>query len=628
LLTVLVVAVALAAHGQSAYGSDSPEGAGKMFEAARDGDVEGLKTQHELKVPVNSTNETGRTALMLAALNGHVEAVTFLIAHGANWRAKDSTGQNAKHLALSLQKADVARAIDQASSDVLLNSPDIFLCCAVALGNAAFVRQALEKGANVNAVIRASTIGDRASPVSKRIFGEIEAGELMRKTDPLITPLMLAASGKAGFGGSGHEAHTELLGLLLDKGANPNVTNERGESALDLVAEAPYPAQDKRRSLLEGKGGLRGEAIAAGQEGLVDALIKAVQKTDFDMIQAAISQGADPNYGRQGMFVEQRSALICAIKAGSDKVVDYLLSKGADPNKALTGSDGYDEPGRTPLHYAAMIGTVGMVKTLLEKGAKVDAQNLRQGMTPLMMAAQRTNASEVVDLLIKAGSEANAKNKEGDTPLSLALKGRADGTTIEALVDGGADVDLETTRREIPLMLAAETKSDEIVAILAEKVTKQRSRDFALFSAALKGRASTVELLLKKGADPNAKDSAGRTAMFFANQGKSELVVGALERAGAKDVPRRGPDLSPVDPTKLTRAAWRKVLGPFNFSEGGPTILSEAAFKQKFGNPVQTQQVGDEGIWYYKCSDGICQVVIETAFLQQNKLIIKALNDY
>ncbi|GIT31565.1 MAG: hypothetical protein Ct9H300mP1_36110 [Planctomycetaceae bacterium] len=60
--------------------------------------------------------------------------------------------------------------------------------------------------------------------------------------------------------------------------------------------------------------------------------------------------------------------------------MDFLLSKGAELNART-------EDGSTVLHWAAVVGRVGVVKFLLDKGANVNARN-KDKQTPLELASK------------------------------------------------------------------------------------------------------------------------------------------------------------------------------------------------------------------------------------------------
>lgn len=54
---------------------EAVELAGRLFDMARTGDAAGLASYVDAGVPVNLTNESGDTLVMLAAYHGHADAV-------------------------------------------------------------------------------------------------------------------------------------------------------------------------------------------------------------------------------------------------------------------------------------------------------------------------------------------------------------------------------------------------------------------------------------------------------------------------------------------------------------------------------------------------------------------------
>jgi len=75
-------------------------------------------------------------------------------------------------------------------------------------------------------------------------------------------------------------------------------------------------------------------------------------------------------------------------------------------------------PGSTPLHYAAMMGRVEVMKYMIEKGANINHVN-NTGSTPLH-AGSLNGYGTCMELLIDKGADINFKNKYGYTPLNYA----------------------------------------------------------------------------------------------------------------------------------------------------------------------------------------------------------------
>jgi hypothetical protein len=101
--------------------------------------------------------------------------------------------------------------------------------------------------------------------------------------------------------------------------------------------------------------------------------------------------------------------------------------------------------GCTPLHFAAMGGSMDIASKLLQQGADVDAMEANYE-TPLHFAARADNAL-ICELLANAGAKVDVLNAQGMTPLMVA--GNANAKTACALlvgrcggVSGVADEDL------------------------------------------------------------------------------------------------------------------------------------------------------------------------------------------
>lgn len=88
-----------------------------LFDAARDGNADLLTRSVDAGVPVNLTNSSGDTLLMLAAYHVHADAVTVLLAHGADVERVNDRGQTALGAAVFRQSAPIVTALLDAGAD-------------------------------------------------------------------------------------------------------------------------------------------------------------------------------------------------------------------------------------------------------------------------------------------------------------------------------------------------------------------------------------------------------------------------------------------------------------------------------------------------------------------------------
>lgn len=212
-------------------------------------------------------------------------------------------------------------------------------------------------------------------------------------------------------------------------------------------------------------------------------LAAALAKRDVAALAQAVERGADVN----ARAPDGRTALMVAAGAGDAALVRRLLGAGAQVN-AVNGRGG------TALMYAAVHGDLPTITALLGKGAEVDAR-ASNGWTALMIAS----ASGYVDLaarLIAAGADVNAADIYGWTPL------------MRAIHEGRTDVVRLLVQRARPVLEARDEQDAT-----------------ALHHAAVVGSTESARLLLERGADPGARDRAGRTpAMVATGAGHGALA--------------------------------------------------------------------------------------------------------
>jgi ankyrin repeat protein len=159
----------------------------------------------------------------------------------------------------------------------------------------------------------------------------------------------------------------------------------------------------------------------------------------------------------------------------SIKVMTTLIEYGLDVNEQCICK-------RTALHFASALDDDVIVKLLLQRGANVNLIDY-VGRNALHYALRNSKVNTtIVKLLIDKMIDAEAKDYDGDTPLRLCCrKGHFD-----ALV------------------------------ILLEKGASANAKNCALHDAIFKGNYNCIKGLLDHGADINAVDDFGTTALHAA----------------------------------------------------------------------------------------------------------------
>jgi ankyrin repeat protein len=179
----------------------------------------------------------------------------------------------------------------------------------------------------------------------------------------------------------------------------------------------------------------------------------------------------------------------------------------------------------TPLNYAARDGKVEEARLLLAAGADVEIAEAN-GMRPLLMALLN-NQLAVADLLLEHGADVNADDFWGRTPLFAAVDYRnldmnnrdQDAPTtngvdrepllaiMRKLIERGANVDAQT--REVP-------PSRRWLYSLGDVSWVDFTGQTPFLRAALAGDVAAMRLLLTNGADPNLATPAGTTPLMAA----------------------------------------------------------------------------------------------------------------
>ena len=414
--------------------------------------------------------------LIDAAKRSDVAAVRALVQQGLDVNVRAGDGATALHWAAYRGRADLIQLLIESDAAVNVTND---------LGvTPLWVAASVRGTATVEALLAAGAEPDLVPPTGE-------------------TPLMIAA----------RMGNLEALTQLIAHGADINAaeaargqtalmwaTSQRQPQAAKLLIDAGAGVNDRtvaskrfvQLCCSEYNGDVRGTAWV--DHGGFTALLFAAREGSVESAEYLLAAGANVNdSGADGS-----TALAVAALSGQTAVAELLIEHGADLNAA---GGGY-----APLHATVLRGDLDLAASLLAHGADVNARLTRAtqsrrslndyafdrkliGATPFMVAA-RDGEAAFMRVFAAAGADTSMGLRDGAPPLAVAARGEQHFVTartggvgepsprvldqralaaVKVVVDLGADVNAADRSGNSAMHVAAERRFEGVIRFLAEQ---------------------------------------------------------------------------------------------------------------------------------------------------------------
>jgi uncharacterized protein len=349
------------------------------------------------------------------------------------------------------------------------------------------------------------------------LIAAIQANDLQLARHWLSEPNVAEPDGTTALHWAARGSNLKAVRLLLKAGADVNASNRYGVTPLSLAVTSGDAAvvkalldagADARRALIEGE----------------TVLMTAARTGNAKIVRALIAHGADLE-ARESYYGE--TALIWAVTENHAEAVATLLNAGAGVNvrsnptefaRDRFGLSMLPKGNWTPLMYASRDGAFEAAKVLIEHGADLNLTD-PDGTTAMVLAIINYHY-DLAAMLLKHGADPNIVDTTGMGALFAAVDMKtlpwsfarpeqpgtskiSVGDLINMLLDHGANPNARLTK---PLLMRAHTDGDPSVGRGAT----------AYMRAAKAGDVQTMTRLVEHGADPNITMDNGDTALMLA----------------------------------------------------------------------------------------------------------------
>ena len=376
---------------------------------------------------VHAADEGTSRPIHWAAMTRQLDVIDELLARGADVNARRRDGARPIQLTNGDYSyrgwRDVPESVSTKPREVLdhlrARGAHCDICTAAHIGDVHRVRELLDEDPTLanRASDYVSYYACSGTPLRNAAAGghmEIVTLLLERGADPNLPEEHIAPRGHALYAAvvNGHHA---IARLLLERGAYPNVPVE---SSADTLSRALANRDREMVDLLASHGAARSLSLLAyGGDVVTAAAIFAANPAladDPEALAFAAENGHEP-FVRLLLRYQPQLARRVATGGRTREITELLFRHGMDPNRQ-------DWLHKTPLHCLAERDDVENAEIFVERGADLHARDEEFSSTPLGFAARRGRVRMVEFLLGRGARAPHPDDPPWATPLAWATR--------------------------------------------------------------------------------------------------------------------------------------------------------------------------------------------------------------
>ncbi|UKZ61580.1 uncharacterized protein TrAtP1_002839 [Trichoderma atroviride] len=474
-----------------------------------------LEDRERVKINIDLQGEAGCTAIWQASRAGNQTAVEQLLKLSPDLEVKNDNGQTALHAASDNPLLTKLLLDAGANPMALCNSGKTpFMLAADEENGHLVIQHYIDHDVECD-----FNVQDKQGKTALHIAatsGTLDTVKLLCSSHSSITAR--TNQGATALHYAALSGKLDVIEYLIKKGLDIN--SNSNSMGTPLMSAAAVNGVDAARFLLDNGA----EVNLANDESIFPSALQAAAANGAEcMVQMFLEAKADPNiFG--GVY---GSCLCGSVQAGNVEIARRLLEAGADID--------YEGPKGTALECAIACGNSDLITLLLEHKADVDIPSKRKRDNLLMQAILKNNI-DIVKILLEHGADANLSSPKGGKPVQATIcKGKED--IFLLLLEKGAQLAFKDQWGRGPLSTAMVKRVPDLLPHLLQHpdvdVNERDAVGRTPLMLAIRNGVYVIKGLQDHGADIDAQDKWGKTALIYAIIRGDDSMVAKLVKSGA-----------------------------------------------------------------------------------------------